>query len=76
MSRALTVGDDYFIPCPSCSKRMNVGSVTQSGLLLAGYVGKCEHCQEDFEIARIDYIPNVWVKKHVHLRAVQENVSA
>lgn len=58
-----TVGDDYAAPCPHCHSTMDVGHITKAGKLTAGHIGRCNRCQNLFEVMKIELIPVVYYKK-------------
>lgn len=64
MANNLTVGDDFIAPCPHCGKKMNIGYISASNQLKAGFIDFCPFCSKEFRVEKIDYIPNVWLGKN------------
>lgn len=58
------IGDETFVPCPTCGKQMNIQDITTDGCLKPGFVSTCEHCSAEFEIDDVEFRAEVWVKPH------------
>jgi len=64
MINEITVGDDYTNTCPHCLKKISMGHLSRDKPLFPGLVANCSSCGKKFEIAKIDYIPNVYLRKY------------
>ena len=61
MGAGRTMGDEVYVPCPSCGKQMSIRDVATDGCLKPGFVDQCEHCEAEFEIDAVEYSATVWV---------------